>query len=130
LTKKGFLLGIPTAYVVGVPLSFYNAILATMFGVAIGAMIGGSKKSGGAIGLLCSPMIYLAPLYIPLLAVSRDVLFIILVVGGSLLYMFTTIVIIIAMIVGIIVGHLMTVLERKKHYEVVEEGKVNRKKGS
>ena len=66
MTKKGFLLGIPTSIIVGLPFAFYNAIFATIFGVAIGAVLGGSKKSGGAIGFLCSPIIFLSPIYIPL----------------------------------------------------------------
>lgn len=121
MTKKGFLLGIPTSIVVGLPLAFYNAIFATLFGVSIGAMLGSSKKSGGAIGFLCSPIIFLSPIYIPLLVTGTNILFMAIIVGGSMLSIFTTVIIIAGIITGIIVGHVMVIYTKKLEEKRLEK---------
>ena len=113
MTAKGFFLGILVGIVVGIPLAFYNAILATLLGVGLGALLGSSKKSGGAVGLICSPSIYLSPLYIPLLLKSpSNMLPILIIIGGSFMNIVTTIVVVVSLIVGILVGHMSMKLTR------------------
>lgn len=113
MTKKGFLLGIPTSVIVGLPFAFYNAIFATLFGVSIGAMLGSSKKSGGAIGFLCSPIIFMSPIYLPLLVASTNILYLAIIVGGSLFNIFTTIIIVAGILTGVVVGHITMVYTKR-----------------
>jgi len=111
MTKKGFLAGLPAGTIIGVTFSFYNPIIATFLGVGIGAFLGSSKKSGGAIGLLASPLIYLAPTYVPMLPIilngGENILFILIMLAGALLSLSTTIIILTGVILGIVIGHIM-----------------------
>ena len=111
MTKKGFLLGIPISLAVGIPFSFHNPTIATFIGVAIGAVMGGSKKAGGGIGFLCSMLIFLAPVYIPVLNLMNsdgiNMIFALAIIGGALFNIYVTLVFICSIIIGILVGHIM-----------------------
>ncbi len=127
MTKKGFLIGIPTSLFVGITFSFYNLIVAIFLGVGTGALLGSSKKSGGAIGLLTAPLIHLAPTYIPLIPIiisgGGDILFIALILGGALINITTTIFTVLGIVLGVIIGHISSTIPKKQEEKQVEPTK-------
>ncbi len=108
MTKKSFILGLFTSVIVGIPIAFIYDLIGTFIGVIVGAFVAASKKGGGAVGLLTSPLIYLSPYAIPLLVSylqgSLDILNIVLLIGYSLIDVFIIIIAVASLVVGIIFG--------------------------
>lgn len=125
MSKSGFLQGLALSILFGATFSFYNSIIAAIVSVAIGAFIGGSKKAGGGIGFLSTPIILVTPVTLPALALHLaggiDFLYLLILILGSMFNIYFTIVWIASIIVGIIVGHIsMRYVEKRKSSTLIE----------
>ena len=83
------------------------------------------KKSGGAIGLITAPLIYLAPVYMPLLSIvlrgEANTFFMIVMLAGVLFSLSTTIIIVMSIAFGILVGHIASKISKESKKEEIHE---------
>lgn len=126
MSFKSFLGGFFASLLVGILMAQLNDIIGVVVGVIVGAFVAGTKKSGGAIGLLtAAPIAYSSTMIYSLysLATSKiNMLTFAILAGGSLFNLYTAIISIIGLIIGIIVGYInLKIFEEEKEEEKSEE---------
>ena len=125
MSKLSFLEGFFLTFIIGIPLSFYNPLIATFVAVFLGSLVAGSKKGGGFIGLFVSPQILLAPYIIPIIVEfyqgKLGFLNLALLILPILIDIRHLIIAIAGMIIGIIAGWLSLKFTKKKEEEIEVE---------
>lgn len=110
MSFKSFLAGSFIALVIGSITAQFNDILGVIVGVVMGSLVAGTKKSSGFIGFVFSPFILYSGLIIyslvQLTTGGMAVLEFAFLVLGALFNMFTTIIAIVGLIIGVVTAHL------------------------
>jgi len=105
-----FLAGLFTALLTGSILALYYDLIGMVVGVAVGALVAGTKKSGGAVGFLTAPIIMYSSLIIYILysyfTGYIDITSLAIVTITALLNLYTIIYAITGMIIGILIAHI------------------------
>ena len=129
MSFKSFLAGSFVALVIGSITAQFNDLLGVVVGVILGALVAGTKKSGGFIGFALSPFILYSGLLIysliQLATGGMAILEFALLVLGSLFNMFTTIIAVIGLVMGVITAHLYMKFTSEEAIKVDDESLEN-----
>ena len=110
MTFKSFLAGSLVALIIGFLTAQFYDILGVIIGIILGSLVAGSKKSGGFIGFFFAPFILYSGLVIyasvQLITGSMDILEAGLLLLSALFNIFTTIIAIIGLVIGVITAYL------------------------
>ena len=125
MSFKSFLAGSFIALVVGVLTVQFNDLLGVVIGIMVGSLIAGTKKSGGAIGFLLSPFILYSNLILYALVMlatgSMTYIEFGVLVGGSLLNLFTTIIAVVGLVLGSVTAYIYQKIEGEEKAETAQK---------
>ncbi|MGQ4892994.1 MAG: hypothetical protein ACP6IP_11025 [Candidatus Njordarchaeia archaeon] len=125
MSFKSFLGGFFISLLVGILMAQLNDLIGVLVGVIVGAFVAGTKKSGGAIGLLtAAPIAYSSTMIYSIYSLATSKISIItfgILAGGYLINIYTLIISIIGLILGIVIGYINLKIFAEEKEEKSEE---------